>query len=168
MAGEPSSANDRPSRASPPPRGGKAGGGGGGDDDELAAAIEASKRSAAEEANRHKSDSELEEAIRLSREEDERRRRALEAGAGDNLFDEEQRSARLLRFSYTLLRAQSLPRAGLRGGRLTFLGCAQKRPDRHGRAGTAAADADGMDVVQPVSGAAAGADGGVHAATAVA
>ncbi|GAA5872296.1 hypothetical protein JCM3774_003336 [Rhodotorula dairenensis] len=85
MAGEPS--NDRPSRASPPPRGG------GGDDDELAAAIEASKRSAAEEANRHKSDSELEEAIRLSREEDERRRRALEAGAGDNLFDEEQRNA---------------------------------------------------------------------------
>jgi epsin len=86
MAGEPSSsANDRPSRASPPPRGGK-----NNDDDELAAAIEASKRSAAEEANRHKGDSELEEALRLSREEDERRRRALEAGAGDNLFDEEQ------------------------------------------------------------------------------
>lgn len=85
MAGEPSSsANDRPSRASPPPRGGK------NDDDELAAAIEASKRSAAEEANRHKGDSELEEALRLSREEDERRRRALEARAGDSLFDEEQ------------------------------------------------------------------------------
>ena len=57
---------------------------------ELAPPIEASKRSAAEEANRHKGDSELEEALRLSREEDERRRRALEAGAGDNLFDEEQ------------------------------------------------------------------------------
>ncbi|GAA5968676.1 hypothetical protein JCM8115_003676 [Rhodotorula mucilaginosa] len=92
MAGEPSSsANDRPSRASPPPRGGK-----NNDDDELAAAIEASKRSAAEEANRHKGDSELEEALRLSREEDERRRRALEAGAGDNLFDEEQQRNALI------------------------------------------------------------------------
>lgn len=171
MAGEPSSsANDRPSRASPPPRGGK-----NNDDDELAAAIEASKRSAAEEANRHKGDSELEEALRLSREEDERRRRALEAGAGDNLFDEEQqRSVSRTLSSFVRYHAVGLPsflRLAMAESSADIfpprLG-AQKRPHRHGRARTAAADADGLDVVQPVPGTAAGADGRVHAATAVA
>lgn len=149
MAGQPSTERERPSRASPVPRRG----GGGGGDDELQAAIEASKRSAEEEARRHMGDNELEEALRLSREEDERRRRELAAGSGDGLFDEQKRSVRKLAVS-------GLP------GDLTDSTCLQERPDRHGCAGAAAADADGMDVLQPVPGAAAGSDGRVHASAA--
>ena len=85
MAGQKSERErERPSRASPNPTGN------GGADDDLQAAIEASKRSAEDEARRGKADNELEEAMRLSREEEERRQRALAANADGNLFDEQQ------------------------------------------------------------------------------
>lgn len=61
----------------------------GGEDSELAAAIEASKRSAADDSKRTQTgDADLEEAMRLSREEDERRRRELGSQSDGNLFDE--------------------------------------------------------------------------------
>lgn len=62
------------------------------EDDELARALEMSKRSAEEEANNHRTknagDADLEEAMRLSREEDERRKRELENSRG-GLFDQD-------------------------------------------------------------------------------
>lgn len=61
-----------------------------GADGDLQAAIEASKRSAEEEAKRNRADNDLEEAMRLSREEDERRRRELAANGNSDLFDEQR------------------------------------------------------------------------------
>ncbi|GAA6026257.1 hypothetical protein JCM11491_001279 [Sporobolomyces phaffii] len=62
-------------------------------DGDLQAAIEASKRSAEEEARRNRADNDLEEAMRLSREEDERRRRELAANGNSDLFDEQRQNA---------------------------------------------------------------------------
>ncbi|GAA5913164.1 hypothetical protein JCM8208_001687 [Rhodotorula glutinis] len=90
MAGQKSERErERPSRASPPPTGN-------GTDADLQAAIEASKRSAEDEARRGKADNELEEAMRLSREEEERRQRALAANSDGNLFDEQQQRSNAL------------------------------------------------------------------------
>ena len=58
----------------------------------MLAAIEASKRSAEDDAARSKltsqGDREMEEAMRLSREDDERRKRDLAAQNGGGLFDD--------------------------------------------------------------------------------
>ncbi|GAA5995121.1 hypothetical protein JCM5350_002772 [Sporobolomyces pararoseus] len=62
-------------------------------DGDLQAAIEASKKSAEEEARRNRADQDLEEAMRLSREEDERRRRELAANGNSDLFDEQRQNA---------------------------------------------------------------------------
>jgi epsin len=67
-------------------------------DGDLQAAIEASKRSAEEEAKRNRADNDLEEAMRLSREEDERRRRELEKNGNSDLFDEQRQSVPLFPF----------------------------------------------------------------------
>lgn len=67
-----------------------------GGDRDLAAAIAASKATAEEEARRGQKtrggDAEMEEAMRLSREEDARRRAALAAQNGASLFDEQRQS----------------------------------------------------------------------------
>lgn len=65
---------------------------GAGADSDLEAALRASREMADEEArkNRGNGDAEFEEALRLSREEDERRRRELEASNGGSLFDDQQ------------------------------------------------------------------------------
>jgi hypothetical protein len=63
-----------------------------GGDSEMAAAIEASKRSAEADAARKRregqADRDLEEAMRLSREEDEKRRHEQDAQAQNALFDD--------------------------------------------------------------------------------
>ncbi|SCV68312.1 BQ2448_433 [Microbotryum intermedium] len=61
-------------------------------DGDFEAAIAASKRSAEEEAKRNQADNDLEEAMRLSREEDERRRRELAQSGSDGLFDEQRQN----------------------------------------------------------------------------
>ncbi|GAA5894302.1 hypothetical protein JCM5296_005132 [Sporobolomyces johnsonii] len=67
-----------------------------GGDRDLQAAIEASKRTAQDEARRAQGDRDLEEAMRLSKEEDERRRRELEANGGGGLFDDQQQNSALI------------------------------------------------------------------------
>ncbi|GAA5940294.1 epsin [Sporobolomyces koalae] len=87
MAGErPDSGAKRERSNSRPPPNGNA-------DGDLQAAIEASKKSAEEEARRNRADNDLEEAMRLSREEDERRRRELERNGNSDLFDEQRQNA---------------------------------------------------------------------------
>ncbi|KAL8283226.1 hypothetical protein RQP46_006004 [Phenoliferia psychrophenolica] len=66
-----------------------------GADRDLAAAIAASKASAEDESRRgqrSRGDQELEEAMRLSREDDERRKRELASQNGDSLFDEQRQN----------------------------------------------------------------------------
>ncbi|GAA6061033.1 hypothetical protein JCM10212_004607 [Sporobolomyces blumeae] len=84
MAGERPERESRPSNNQRPTNGGS--------DSDLQAAIEASKRTAEEEAQRKRGDSDLEEAMRLSREEDERRRRELAANGNSDLFDEQRQN----------------------------------------------------------------------------
>ena len=64
-----------------------------GRDSDMEAAIAASKRSAEQEAakgRRTQDEDDLERALRLSREEDERRKRELAAQNGGSLFDDQQ------------------------------------------------------------------------------
>ncbi|KAK4706010.1 hypothetical protein P7C70_g183, partial [Phenoliferia sp. Uapishka_3] len=71
----------------------------GGADRDLAAAIAASKESGEADARRNqrsRGDAEMEEAMRLSREEDERRRRELAAQNGQSLFDEQRQNDNLI------------------------------------------------------------------------
>ncbi|GAA5857117.1 hypothetical protein JCM8547_007969 [Rhodosporidiobolus lusitaniae] len=90
MAGERSDSDrdrqrERPSRSTPP-----------NGDADLQAAIEASKREAEDQARRNQGDKDLEEAMRLSREDEERRQRELAANGGGGLFDDQQQGNSLI------------------------------------------------------------------------
>ncbi|TDL23368.1 ENTH-domain-containing protein [Rickenella mellea] len=78
---------NKPERGRVPP------GIGEGDDDDFKKAIAASKRTAAEEKNRQREESEIEKAMRLSREEEAQRLKALEDSNSRGLFDEQREAA---------------------------------------------------------------------------
>lgn len=63
-----------------------------GEDDELNRAIEASKRSLQEEQARTVEENDLQKAIRLSEEEEARRKKALEDANARSLFDDTQQA----------------------------------------------------------------------------
>ena len=75
----------RPSRSVPPGGGRKRG-----EDEELNRAIEASKRSLQDEQARTEEENDLQRAIRLSEEEEAKRKRALEDANARSLFDDTQ------------------------------------------------------------------------------
>lgn len=73
-----------------PPAGGRRRGVG--EDDELNRAIEASKRSLQEEQARTVEENDLQKAIRLSEEEETKRKKALEDANARSLFDDTQQA----------------------------------------------------------------------------
>lgn len=74
------------------------------DDDDIKRAIEASKRSLLEDEARTKEENDLQKAIRLSEEEEAKRRKALEDANARSLFDDAQQAYVFMSAtSYTLL-----------------------------------------------------------------